>query len=867
MAKNNIPMDTTGWPALDEAVTGLLAGDSLLWHVGGDDQYRRLAQPFAEAAKQDGRTLVYFRFAAHKRLLPEGFCDEYVLDPQEGVELFLHRILEVISRRGRGVYYVFDCFSAIRANWTSDSMLGNLLLLICPRILSNGAVAYLALQRGRHSNQALQPVTKAATLFLEVYEHEGILYLLPVKARDRYSPTLHLMREWDAGNTFPIVRSSARITEVLQHALHLQAPANDHDILLRRARECLRENRAWQAAEDGTQTETPEAAGLKSQLISLLVTRDAAMLPLVEQYLTLQDVLDIYRRLGGTGLIGGKAVGMLTARKIIEKENPRLGDKLEAHDSFYIGSDIFYNFLVRNGIWDIREKQHSPDTFLDGADEARDRIWNGKFADHEIRLFEKILDYFGQYPIIVRSSSLLEDNYGNSFAGKYDSVFCANQCSREERLREFIDAIRAIYASSMSREALLYRERNGLLKYDEQMALLVMRVTGEWQNTAFYPHLAGVGFSFNPFVWGPDIDAHAGVVRLVYGLGTRAVDRVDDDYTRVVALSAPLRRPEGSMDEIVRHTQRKVDYIDLTAGKLTTGSFHDLAPEASPVLDLFTGETREGGRFLTFNGLLTETPFVDDLRDILSTLQRVYGKPVDIEFAINFSPDAQRYWINLLQCRPLQVQGTHNPDVPQVDAADKQVVLAGSGAVVGHSRVEHLDWLIAVRPDVYGLLPEARRHQVARAIGRLNQAIAGRNNPRVLALAPGRWGTHMASLGVPVIFSEISRMAAICEVMEMHDHLTPDVSLGTHFFGELVEMNMLYFAIYPGRPGNRIEWAAFTALPNHLDEWDDTLANLADVIHLVRAIDIHPSGLHLIADTPSGRVVITPEPSIPPPTG
>ena len=85
------------------------------------------------------------------------------------------------------------------------------------------------------------------------------------------------------------------------------------------------------------------------------------------------------------------------------------------------------------------------------------------------------------------------------------------------------------------------------------MALLVMRVTGELQGRAFYPHLAGVGFSYNPFVWGPEIDPKAGVLRLVYGLGTRAVDRVDDDYTRVVALNAPLRRPEGSLDEIVRH--------------------------------------------------------------------------------------------------------------------------------------------------------------------------------------------------------------------------------------------------------------------------------------------------------------------------
>ncbi len=128
----------------------------------------------------------------------------------------------------------------------------------------------------------------------------------------------------------------------------------------------------------------------------------------------------------------------------------------------------------------------------------------------------------------------------------------------------------------MSREALSYRERHGLLKRDEQMALLVMRVTGELQGRAFYPHLAGVGFSYNPFVWGPEIDPKAGVLRLVYGLGTRAVDRVDDDYTRVIALNAPLRRPEGSLDEIVRHSQRKVDFVDLDEGHLAAGDFSEL---------------------------------------------------------------------------------------------------------------------------------------------------------------------------------------------------------------------------------------------------------------------------------------------------
>ncbi len=852
MPKNNVPVDTTGLPQLDAALTGILAGDNIVWNVDDIEQYRRLALPYAEAAKRDGRKLVYFRFARHDRLVPEGFCEECRLEPEAGFEVFLHQIHEVVGDHGLGAYYLFDCLSDLATNWCSDAMLGNFFLLTCPYLFRLETVAYFGLLRGRHSRHAVDPVRSTTQIFLEVYGLDGWLYVLPTKTQFRHSPTIHQMLQWDGGERFETVRSSARLTQVMGRALPNTSVIETYgDDVARRAEEALR-----------TDSCGPEAEALKRQLVGMMITRDESMLPLVHRYLTLKDVLEVRWRMCGTGLIGGKAVGMLVARKIAERECPELGAKLEEHDSFYIGSDIFYTFLVRNGLWEIREKQHSPDTFLDGVEEAQERIFNGKFSAYEMGLFEKLLDYFGQYPVIVRSSSLLEDAYGNSFAGKYDSVFCANQGGIEERLRSFLDAIRSVYASSMSREALAYRERHGLLKRDEQMALLVMRVTGELQGRAFYPHLAGVGFSYNPFVWGPEIDPKAGVLRLVYGLGTRAVDRVDDDYTRVVALNAPLRRPEGSLDEIIRHSQRKMDYMDLDAGRLAAGDFADLLPCAQGVpVELFTSETREGLRILTFEGLLTRTPFVEDFRRLLKTLEGVYGKPVDIEFTVNFLPDGRRYLVNLLQCRPLQVQGTHAPTVPLVECPVEDVLLEGRGAVVGHSRVERVDWLVLVVPETYGPLPEQARHGLARAVGQVNRAL-GMGGSSALAIGPGRWGTHMASLGVPVRFSEISHMRAICELMMMHEFLTPDVSLGTHFFGELVEMNILYFALFPGREGNRLNLAGVLRAPNRLVELAPEAGDQAGILRVVRADDLNPDGVWLMADGLERRVTVSLCPSL-----
>lgn len=848
MPKNNMPMDTTGLEQLDAALGGILAGDSIVWKVEDIDQYRCLAVPYAEAARRDRRKLVYFRFARHERLVPEGFCEEVRLAPEAGFEVFLHQIHEVVGEKGLGAYYLFDCLSDLATNWCSDAMLGNFFLLTCPHLYRLETVAYFALLRNRHSRHAVGPARSVSQLFLEVRGYNDRLYVLPMKTQFRHSPTNHLMLEWDGTETFSIVRSSMVLTQVMGRVQPKGTRIETYgDDVVRRAEEVLRSGGG----------EGAEAAELKRKLIEMIVTRDEMILPLVEAYFTLDDLLEIRWRMAGTGLIGGKAVGMLLARKITERDCPELAPKLEVHDSFYIGSDIFYSFLVRNGLWEIREKQHSPDTFLDGVEVAQERILLGKFSNHEIGLFEKMLDYFGHYPVIVRSSSLLEDAYGNAFAGKYDSVFCANQAPLEERLRAFLDAIRSVYASSMSREALCYRERHGLLKRDEQMALLVMRVTGELQGRAFYPHLAGVGFSYNPFVWGPEIDPQAGVLRLVYGLGTRAVDRVDDDYTRVVALNAPLRRPEGSLDEIIRHTQRRMDYVDLDAGGLAAGDFSELLPAAQGVpVDLFTTETPEGGRFLTFDGLLTRTDVVADFRRLLQTLERVYGKPVDIEFAVNFLPDGQDYLLNLLQCRPLQVQGTHHPQMPEVECRPEDILVQGRGAVVGHSRAQRVDWLVLVVPEVFAAMSERDRHGVARAVGVVNRALAG-VEVGALAIGPGRWGTHMAALGVPVRFSEISHMTAICEVMVMHEFLTPDVSLGTHFFGELVEMNMLYFALFPGREGNRLNLEALLAAPNRLAELAPSVTNQAHALHVVRADDLNPDGVWLVADNVEREVVVS----------
>ncbi len=857
---------STGLVGLDRVFRGVMAGDNIVWQVDSIEDYRPLVEPFCRYAREKGRRLVYFHFARHAALVPEGpGVEVHTLDPGEGFEPFLTAIHKTIELTGRGAYYVFDGLSDLVADWYSDQMLGNFFMLTCPYLYDLETVAYFALVRGHHSFHATAPILDTTQLFNDVYRHHGELYVRPLKVQQRYSPTMHMLHVW-RGEEFLPVTDSVTISEILTLTTWTGLKTNDPRLDIWN-RTFLEVEEVLEAQRDSVHC-TELARELLQHTLRMTVSRDERVIGLAEQYLSLTDMMAIKRRMIGTGLIGGKAVGVLLARAILKRTQPRWNELLEIHDSFFIGSDVFYTFLVRNGCWWVRDKQKHPATFLDGAETARRRILRGDFPDYTLQQFSDMLDYFGQSPIIVRSSSLLEDNFGNAFAGKYDSVFCVNQGPREKRLEDLLSAVRTIYASTMSERALMYRARRGILDRDEQMGLLVQRVSGVQQGNLFYPHVAGVALSFNPYAWSEQIDPAMGMMRLVMGLGTRAVDRSDDDYTRVVSLSDPERRPESNFDSVRQYAQKRIDVLDLEDNQLTTRQFTEVA-KLSPNLPLAMVATvddeleqraRERGMkdvfpwVLTFEQLLRNTPFVADLREMLKTLQHAYDYPVDVEFTANFVNETH-YKIDLVQCRPFQVREAGTIPNPPAHIDPQKLVLEAHGAVIGHSRIGTVDRLVYVVPEVYGQLPLNDRHQIARLIGQITRLRGSDTAKSLLLMGPGRWGTTSPELGVPVRFAEISNAAVLCEIVTMHEGLVPDVSLGTHFFSDLVETDILYLAIFPQRQDNRFNAAFFDQQPNRLVE---LLPNAAAWADSVRVIDLpnpeHPVVLRLNANTLEQRV-------------
>lgn len=827
---------STGWPSLDEAIDHLWIGDNVVWTVEALDDYLKFARSFIDSSLRDGRRLLYLRFAEHAPLVEagEGVAIEH-LDARLGFETFTTAIHRIIAREGPGAFYVFDCLSDLLSAWATDRMIGNFFRVTCPYLYRLDTVAYFGLLHGRHSHETISQIRQTTQVLLSLYRARGHVHVQPLKVDQRSSPTMFLPHVMIGDDLQPVVDSA--------DATRLRADLHRLGSLGSRGHLDYWHRLFLQAAEtlDGP-PETQQA--LVEQICQVMISRDERMLALALRYFTLADLVDIQDRMIGTGYIGGKAVGMLLARKVLLSD-PQGGwaEQLETHDSFYIGSDAFYSYLVYNGWWELLMRQKSPEGYYEAAAELRSRIGEGEFPEPIRRDFQEMLEYFGQYPILVRSSSLLEDSFSGAFAGKYESVFLVNQGSPETRLGHLLDAVRRVFASSMSPDALAYRVQRGLREREEPMAVLIQRVSGRYRGPYYFPDAAGVGVSHNTYVWHPDMDQRAGMLRLVLGLGTRAVDRLEDDYALLVALDHPTRRPHHDSGDIRRYSQRGVDALNIDAGGFETVALQDLIDQG---LDLPMRWATESARdsTVTFRPLLTQTDFAGRLQRLLQTLEGVYEHPVDVEFTLSFR-DSGPPLLNLVQCRPLGAAGcAQQVRWPEHVAAEQELLRSGGSFMGGNVDLE-IDRIILVDPAKYVALAMWQKYEVARIIGRINRRMGDDEGCRTMLIGPGRWGTSTPSLGVPLGFSELNRMSVLVEVSGETAGMSPDLSFGTHFFHDLVETGIFYIAISPDRGMGRWNAGWFSALERDAGALAGDRGEAADAI---RVYDVRKRQVRLVAD-------------------
>lgn len=793
---------STGMPGFDKTIDMLRMGDNVVWQIDNLEDYIQVVTPYIQKAREDGRRIVYLRFGSHPPVLEE--ADDitvYHVDAGQGFEQFATTIHQIAEKEGRFVFYVFDCLTELLKFWYSDLMIGNFFRVTCPYLYIMDTVAYFAIKRNYHVFDTIARIRATTQCLFDLYMIDGNMYIHPLKADGRYSPTMFFPHRIEGDRSVSIT-SSTQAAELFSDFEWDKKHMDYWNVTMDRARSLL--NASPEDQEE-----------MKRLLIGLFIGREKRIKELAFQNFNLKDLLKIVSREVGTGYIGGKSVGMLLARKIIKNAQGEMADiqqYLEPDDSFFIGADVYYTYIVQNDWWELRLAQKTEEGYFTMADSFREKLLTGSFPEIIEEEFVRLLEYYGQSPIIVRSSSLQEDNFGNAFAGKYESVFCVNQGTPQERLHAFEDAVRRVYASTMNPDALQYRKQRGLAFKDEQMAILVQRVSGDYYGDYFFPHAAGVGNSSNLYVWDKNMDMDAGMLRLVFGLGTRAVDRVIGDYVKIVALDDPSRLPLLTAQDERKYSQHKADVLDLRKNIWCCKEITDLAKEDIRVKKtlFFTMDYAEADRLrelgytnlsvpftVNFRKMLTQTKFPEIMKKTLKLLSDTYDYPVDIEFTVNFQDD-KNFFFNLVQCRPLQTRGLGKTvEIPELETKEDCLFYSEGNFMGGNLRIS-LDKIIFVDIHEYLACPEQDKYQIARDIGKLNRALQGEN---VLLMGPGRWGTTTPSLGVPVHFTEISNMAAMCEISYQTEGLMPELSYGSHFFQDLVESGVFYIALFKEQKG------------------------------------------------------------------
>ena len=830
MAFERVP---SGYPGVDEVFDYIRMGDNVVWQVSGLEEYRLFADAFVRQALKDGRNLIYMHYARHESLFsPQPGLKVFEFDPMQGFEPFTVEIYNRITEEGPDAFYIFDCLSELQVAWHTDQMMGNFFRVTCPYLFELNTVAYFPLMRGRHSFETMASIRDTTQVLIDVYTSDSAVYIHTLKAVDRDAVNIYLPHVSRSGGPFKPLDGGVALSRYYKLLDDISAHTQDqnldsHDRFFAVAKLEFGRGRFRDETE--------------RKILESMMSKDPQVQRLIHQLFEPKDYFTLRDRMIGSGAIGGKACGMLLARKIAEVCLPEFREHTEPHDSFYIGSDVFYTYIVSNNCWRARIEQRTEEGYFSKAEELKQALLSGTFPENIREQFKAMLSYYGQSPIIVRSSSFLEDGFGNAFAGKYESVFCVNFGPLEKRLQAFEDAVRHVYASTMDISALEYRMQRGLEKKDEQMSILVQRVSGSWAGPYYLPGVAGVGYSRCLYKTSQDADPTAGMLRLVVGLGTKAVDRTEDDYPRLVNLDRPTATTLTSVADRHRFSQHYVDVIDRerqafrsvsmeVVHKFLPDWFHDLMFERDYEAESALRDMgiKDEVWFITCQGFLERTKFPQLMRSLLKTLENVYGTPVDIEYAVN-TEDGD-FVINILQCRPLYV-GQPGGKVTMPELPEEDVFFDLDDSSMGMSSVTDIDVVIEIDAKEYYEFPYARKRMAANAVGLINRYYKGKGK-KIMLLAPGRLGTSSPELGVPCSFADISGFAGVCEVSDDRAGYMPELSYGSHMFQDLVEANIFYCAIWNDKRTLRYNPGLLSGLPNKFSEICPNMPELAKMFRV-----------------------------------
>ncbi len=602
----------------------------------------------------------------------------------------------------------------------------------------------------------------------------------------------------------------------------------------------------------GLELSRPRAKSFRVALTRRVLTDQPSFIGIAKEHVRVDDFNSLMKTIihpqKSHGKIGGKGSGLFLAQHILKNsvEDGEIKSKIKFPKSWYITSDGILEFMNYNGLQDIVEQKYKDISQVRHEYPYVIQVFkNSAMPPEMIKGLSLALDDLGSDPLIVRSSSLLEDRFGTSFAGKYKSLFITNKGTKEKRLQQLTEAITEIYASTFGPDPIEYREEHSLLDYLEEMGIIIQQVVGNRIGHYYLPSFSGVAFGMNEYRWSPRIERDDGLMRIVPGLGTRAVDRISDDYPMLISPGKPDIRVNSTVEEKIRYSPKSLDVINLETDQFETVQFSEIYEKygneypflqhiLSEVDDKYLRTPKKIGHdysdkfhIVTFDGLITKTSVIQDIRKLMEIFREKYGTPIDLEFAHDGND------IYILQCRPQSSPEENLPADPPLNIPKKDIIFT-SQKHIPNGYVPDITHIVYVDPAAYSAISSYDDLvNAGRIIGRLNKILPKR---QFILLGPGRWGSRGdIKLGVSVTYSDINNTAALIEIAMKKDEYVPELSFGTHFFQDLVEADIKYLPLYPEDGRSVFNSRFFGSSKNHLA---DILPDMAYLSNAVKVIDV-----------------------------
>lgn len=520
------------------------------------------------------------------------------------------------------------------------------------------------------------------------------------------------------------------------------------------------------------------------------------------------------------GSLGGKGRGLAFLNALLtsmELEAQFPGVNITLPSTAIIGTSEYDRFIQYNGI------EQSIAELTDAEIEAA--FLSGNLSQE---LNSKLAVYIDKvtYPIAVRSSGLLEDSQAQPFAGIYRTFMLPNNHPQKEvRLQQLQDAIKLVYSSVYLRAAREYIEGVNYNTEEEKMAVILQELVGTRHGEYFYPHMSGVAQSYN-FYPTSYLEHEDGVAILALGLGKAVVEgektfRFCPSYPRMDILT-PSEMLSNTQQQFYALKLHCCEY-DLRLGEgvtlekldLKEADEHGILQHLVSVWDASNsrvddGYSKVGRKLLTFADILKYDyfPLAAILKAVLDIGATAMGVPVEIEFAVSLESDPIKSnfpSFYILQIRPL----TLNVEEVNIDpiSIDKEQLILYSDKAMGNGIVDTCYDIIYVDPDRFDKTQTIRMQQ---ELAELNERLHQEDRNYIL-IGPGRWGSRDRFLGIPVQWHQISMARIIVEVSLPNFVIDP--SQGTHFFHNLIAMNIGYFNIAHNSEGDILAWDWLKSAP------------------------------------------------------